>query len=353
MSATQAAAVVQDKILPTLLRFLRAGLGTLALAALALGAVAEEPCGAPEQVERIGKEVRVVLEDGTLLVGRITAENDEQIELTLSGGATARVPRAGIASIELHGAPPSRATGDLPTHAAPSRSRFTRHDPNYTRLLFAPTGRPLGKGEGQLADYGVLFPGFAAGLTENLSLLGGISMIPGVGFSEQLFYVAPRLAFQTSQRTSFSTGVLYGTVGSESDRLGAGIAFAVGTFGKAEASVSAGVGYGFITFEGEFKRADKPIVMIGGERQLTDSLALVAESWLILDAEARDWPVGVGLRFFGDRISVDLGCILMQSVIEEGFPIPWLSFSYRFDRSKFSADEPSRRISTPLPPRLP
>jgi hypothetical protein len=42
-------------------------------------------------------------------------------------------------------------------------------DPNYSRLLFAPTGRPLKKGDGYFSDYEVLFPGLAVGLTDHVS----------------------------------------------------------------------------------------------------------------------------------------------------------------------------------------
>jgi len=329
------------------------GIVPLALATLTLANAAAQTEGPPQSAQQEAPLIRVTLKDGSVLVGRIQAESEEQIEMITPGGASVRIPRSSVVSLESHeveSAPTSEAAPlPLPVADPDRHGKFSRRDPNHTRLLFAPTGRPLGKGVGQFSDYFVLFPGFAYGLTGNLSIMGGVSVIPGVGLQEQLFYVAPRLAFQPSRRTAFSTGVLYGAGGEGSDRAGAGIAFAVGTYGEPHASFSAGIGYGFITEKGEFDLADKPILMLGGEKQVSDSLALLAESWLILDLEASAQPLGLALRFFGDRISVDVGLILSGDILEEGFPVPWLSFSYRFG----SSERPSRaKLSRPSGPLL-
>ena len=56
--------------------------------------------------------------------------------------------------------------------SAPSTSGTS--DPSYSRLMLAPTGRPLAEGDGYLSDHYVLFPAVAYGITDNVSLLGGI-----------------------------------------------------------------------------------------------------------------------------------------------------------------------------------
>ena len=62
-------------------------------------------------------------------------------------------------------------------------------------------------------------------------------------------------------------------------------------------------------------------------------------SWLILGKEfdLSQQPFGLNLRFFSGRISADVGFVLVAEILEEGFPVPWLSFSYHFG--------PSRRAS--------
>ena len=74
-----------------------------------------------------------------------------------------------------------------------------------------------------------MFPSVAYGLTDNLSISGGMSIIPALGLSEQLFYVAPRLGKQFSDRLAVATGVLWARGGEgDDDQLSAG--FAMATF---------------------------------------------------------------------------------------------------------------------------
>lgn len=314
--------------------------GTVLLAAFpaALAQDAGEPGAAGM------KPVTVILNDGSVLVARIVSEDEAAIQLVTESGVRVSVPRSAVRSLEPREPSPPAEPALRPS--APSR--FSRSDPNATRLMFAPTGRPLGQGEGQFADYYALFPGFSFGLTDNLSLMAGVSLIPGISLSEQAIYLAPRLAFQVSDSFSFSTGLLYATAGGDADRVGAGIAFVVATFGRRQASLSAGFGFGYVREEGDLELSNRPIVMLGGELQLTNNLALLSENWLVPEAGIGQQPFGLALRFFGERLSADFGVILVGEALEGGVPIPWLSFSYRFGR-KHGAAAPHGTGPSPRP----
>ena len=82
--------------------------------------------------------------------------------------------------------------------------------------------------------------------------------------------------------------------------------------------------------------AEHPVLLLGGNIRLSESMALVSENWLITLLPAKisgstnsRWASP--LRFFGPRIAVDAGVIIIGEVLKEGFPIPWLSFVYNFD----------------------
>lgn len=222
-------------------------------------------------------------------------------------------------------------------------------DSNYTRLLFSPTGRPLAKGTGYFSDHYVVFPGVAYGITDNLSISGGMSIIPALGLSEQLFYVAPRLGKQFSDRVAVSTGVLWARGGEgEDDQLGVG--FAMATFGPPDKSLTVGAGaartverYTQWQYVNGRERIETirdvsytPLIVIGGTARLSKRLALVSENWLILhdDFKLSEQPFALGLRFLGDKLSADVGVILVGELIDEGFPIPWLSVTYHFGDKK-------------------
>lgn len=311
---------------------------TLTLAAPGLAAAAQEARRDPPA----GPVLTVSLKDGTTLIGRIADEDATHVTVLTLEGLTIRIPRSSIVSMR-EAAPPAEA-------------QFTRSDPNYSRLMFAPTARPLRKGDGYFSDHYVAFPGVAYGITDHFSLSGGMSIVPGVGLDEQVFYASPKIGFDVSDKLALGAGAAYAGGGGEGN--GVGIAFALATVGRPEKSFTAGIGFaGSRESEYDFrtntsrdvwKWRDKPILMLGGSVQLSNSVALVSENWLLLGEKLSDQPFGVALRFFGDRISADVGMIFVGEVIEEGFPVPWLSFSYHFGSSKDRPRSDGSRAVAPL-----
>ena len=282
-------------------------LGSMAAPAGATPAPAAEPL------------VAVSLADGSRLVGRIVAEDEGSVTVVTPDGLHAVLPRASIVST-----------------TAAEGGRRPSADPNYSRLMFAPTGRPLRKGDGYFSDYELLFPGVAYGITDNLSLAGGLSVIPGLGFDEQLLYVSPKLGFELGDRAAVAVGGLFaflGDGGSPGDS--ARIGFVVGTFGGPRRSVTLGLGIG----DTSDSQDAVPILMAGGTVPLSRRTALVGEAWLLLHDDFRwsEQPFGVAVRFFGETLSADVGMVLVGEMLEEGFPMPWLSVTYHFGKDPGSA----------------
>jgi hypothetical protein len=230
-------------------------------------------------------------------------------------------------------APPLEEPAEAAT-AATEPSAEGREDPNHTRLMFAPTGRPLRRGEGYFSDHELAFPGFAVGLTDNFSLAGGVSMVPGLGLGEQLTYISPKLGWQLSDRAAVSVGALVVGAGGFDNGAAVGVGFAVGTFGSRDASLTVGLGAARELDNDHGETA--PIVVLGGQVRLSDSVALVSESWLRVGGGARfsEQPFGLAVRFFGERLSADVGVVLIGDVLDEGFPVPWVSVSYHFRRDR-------------------
>ena len=68
--------------------------------------------------------------------------------------------------------------------------------------MFAPSGRPLRKGDGYFSDHYVIFPGFAYGVTDNLSVSGGVSIVPGLGLDEQVLYLSSSVGWRLSTKSN-------------------------------------------------------------------------------------------------------------------------------------------------------
>ena len=262
--------------------------------------------------------VTVSIIDGTRLTGQIVSRDDAGILLVTPTNLEIKIPLASIISIE-------------PLRGRVVEGVVLRSDPNYTRLMFAPTGRPLQAGDGYYSDYYVFFPGLSYGLTNHMSITAGLSLFPGIAIDKQIITLAPRVGVQLSETEAVSAGILYLTVPDEG---AAGFAFATGSLGHFDRSLTAGIGIGY-TKDGrdaDFEFANGPILMVGGNIRLSDSVALVSESWLITgeNLSLAEQPFGITWRFFGEQIAADVGFIIIGEVIKHGVPIPWLSLVYHF-----------------------
>jgi hypothetical protein len=256
----------------------------------------------------------ITTQDGSRTFGRIVSQDGESIKFATEMGELT-IPLQNIRSIEVI---PETAVQD---------GHYWFPNPNVTRLYFAPSGRTLPKGEGYFADYYFFFPTVVYGMTDRFTLGGGCSLFPGAALDEQLWYVTPKLGLSSGDRFNSSVGtILIGVPdwGDNSDGTTlAGVLYGVGTWGKPDASLTFGLGYGFVDDE----LADHPMIMLGGEKRAWRRIAFVSENWWM---PGIDFPlISYGLRFFGEKISVDFA--FLNSLEEPIFPgIPYLDFTVKF-----------------------
>jgi len=251
---------------------------------------------------------RIDLKDGTVLIGTIIQEDEQSIKFKTLSSVELNIPKEQIIRKEI-------ISQQL------IKAGFLYKDPNQTRLFFSPTGRALKAGQGYFSIYEIFFPFIAFGITDYITLAGGVTLFPGA--EKQLLYFAPKVTPIRSENFDLSAGVLYMDVPKVEEGLG--IFYGVGTFGTEKSSLTFGLGWGFFGEE----VSDKPIIVIGGDVRLSKSLKLLTENWFIPDSEGS--LLSFGLRFFGESLAADLGLMSFTSVDTEGFPfIPWIGFAYNF-----------------------
>jgi hypothetical protein len=250
--------------------------------------------------------ISITTNDGSTFVGRIVAVHPESVEMRTSVG------RVTVAFDTMK---------PLVSIGKPGHEGWFEN-PNKTRLFFAPTGQMLKKGEGYFADYELFFPGVAYGLTDNISIGGGVSLFPA-GLDEQLFYITPKIGFSPSPKLHLALGAIASTVPG-GDKSSVGAVYGVGTAGDGDASVTGGIAYGFAgsDFTSEFA------VLIGGEKRLSRRIGLVTENYFV-PSEVGKPIVSGGVRFMSEKLTVDLA--LFNSPSDPIFPgVPWVSFVYKF-----------------------
>jgi len=198
-------------------------------------------------------------------------------------------------------------------------------NPNATRLFFGPTAHMLKAGEGYFSDTYIFFPQVVVGITDYLTLGGGMSLFPGGEMDGQLFYIMPKIGLALDEGFHLAGGALIINIpGFSNDSYNVGVAYSAATVGDRNRSFTAGLGYGFA--DGEL--ADSPLVMLGGEYRLSRRVSFVSENWLF---PGMDQPlVSGGLRFFGEGLAVDLALVnvLGEDMLVPG--IPFIDFVYNF-----------------------
>jgi len=247
-------------------------------------------------------------QDGSTNIGRITGVAVDSVEFQTRFGAI-HIPVTDVKEIRVV---PKSSVRD---------GEYWFPNPNTTRLLFSPTARMLRQGRAYFADYWLVFPGIAYGLTDNFTIGGGVSVVPGAG-SDQIIYFTPKLGIVSNESGAFAVGALI-VKPPEDSWSTLGILYGVATLGGPAASGTFGLGYGYADSE----LADQPFIVAGGEMRLTKRTAFVTENWYY----PGESPVVSGaLRFFGEKLSVDLG---LFTSLDEHAPkpgLPYLDFVYYF-----------------------
>ncbi|MGA2384391.1 MAG: hypothetical protein ABSG61_13250 [Gemmatimonadales bacterium] len=280
----------------------RAALFLLMLVALAAAAAAQQPVLPPVDTSRV---VELRLTDSTALRGRVVAEDLSALTLVTAAGARVSVPRASLLSWQ-----------DVTDVSAEGR-----RDPNDSRLFLAHTARAVPKGKFYFLDYLVFFPVASYGVTDQMSLTGGMSLVP---FSpDQLFYVAPKFNLLQTPAASVAAGVLYLRIVGFIPASGyAGIGYGVATLGGPTSSATVLVGFPFAS--GGWER--RPLVVLGGETRVSPTVKLMAEGWRIPGTDVV--PAVGGLRLIGTHVSWDLGLLfLIGARTTQGGFLPWVDFT--------------------------
>jgi len=247
----------------------------------------------------------VTLTDGSTIFGRIATVGADSVAFQ-TGAGTMQLSVKAIRDIRLISNDDVRE-GD-----------YWFPNPNSTRLFFAPTGQQLKQGEGYFSDYELFFPGVAVGVTDNISIGGGISLFPASA-SDQIYYVTPKIGFSPSDQVHLAAGVLFaGTNGGTG-----GIYYGVGTFGDGNGSVTIGGGYGFAGG----KIQSKPVGMLGGEFRIARRLAFVTENYL-LPISDNNVLYSFGFRFMGEKLTTDLALANVSG--SQIIGIPYVDFVFRF-----------------------
>ncbi len=285
-------------------------LGCAALARPAAARAQADP--APLAASDTLREIH--LADGSVVYGQIVSAEGERLVIRTAAGARIEVDRARVRS-----ARPVRGT------AREGQVWFA--DPHRDRLFIGPTGRSLPAGEGFFGVYELFIPVVSYGVTDWLSITGGIPVIPGaIG---QIAYVEPKVRLPLGPRSpvqlSGGASVFFDTEGEGA----AGILYAAGTFGGEDHALHATAGIPFLAIDDESDDyGDQPLIMVGGETRVSRRIKLLSENYFLLGESGLISVAGV--RIFGERLSADAGLGAFLGDDCGSCIVPVVNFAYTF-----------------------
>jgi len=220
-----------------------------------------------------------------------------------------------------------------------------REDPNCTRLFIVPTGETLKRNTGYFGDSEILVLQGGVGLADAFTLFGGSTIIPGK-LDWQFVFGGPKI--RLFKKGNFSSAVGGVGVFNAHFKVVPWVVYGVATYGKTSGRLNLGVGK-FGAGSGE---STPWLFSIGGEAGKSNRSRWLWESWVWkYDRMERVWdstgysyydrkvgtklafPTCLGLRFFGENISGDLGLVYIWTSeggtgMQVGFPL--VSVIYHF-----------------------
>lgn len=265
-----------------------------------------------------GKTYRIELIDGSVLMGQIVYYDSTTFYLVTTYSQRIEISAKNVKSLKEIA--PENLKGGV----------YHIENPNYTRYLFGPSAFNLKAGEGYYQNTYLLLNSANVGLTDYLSVGGGIELLSTFALGDPIFFVTPKVGFKVSKNFHAGGGILYANVPSFDDdesRTGFGISYGLVTYGTTDHNITGGIGYGFI--KGEF--SDRPVITLNATTRIANRASLVTENWFYPDQTYQRY-FSYGIRFFGERIAVDLAFINNADIAKAILiGIPYIDFVVKFD----------------------
>lgn len=256
---------------------------------------------------------RVTLNDGSVIVGHFLSKTPEILTLSTSSLPKVEIPFGNIKKLELVDKGDIRSDG---TYWFPN--------PNPTRYFFSPSAFNLKKGEGYYQNSYLIINSLNYGVTDFFSIGGGFELISTFSpDTEPFFFFTPKINSRISENFYISGGLLI----ARADEFTLGTTYALATYGNHNDNITAGLGWGFI--EGDF--SNEPIITLGGMTRIARKFSLITENWFVPDVNSYYPIISYGVRFFGEKIAVDLGFLNNGDIVNDiAIGIPYVDFLVKF-----------------------
>ena len=258
------------------------------------------------------KTYKIELNDGSIFIGKILQKDSVNLVMITSSIPKIEIPISKIKTLEI--------VNELNL----KNGIYWFPNPHATRYLYAPSAFNLKKGEGYYQNTLLFLNSFNVGITDNISIGGGLELLSTFAFRDPIFFITPKVGFKVTEKFHAGGGVLFARIPG----ISLGTIFGTGTYGSKDHNITSSLGWGFV--DGEFSQ--RPIITLSGMTRVSKRVALVTENWLI-PTDSYYGIFSYGVRFLGEKIAVDLAFINNPDIAEEIIiGIPYVSFTVKFGK---------------------
>lgn len=274
------------------------------------------------QVVQTGSDYTFVMSSGKKYRGTVVSQDETSITINANALGEVKLNTINITSFSASGLSTDEITYD-----------------HGTRYLFAPSAIPLKKGEGYYQNIMILMNGFRYGVTNNVSVGGGIIMPIG-------FYADMKYGREISKNVHVAGGgMLISTLLGVG--LGVGCGFGSVTVGDRWTNATFTMGFGAVMNDGDWNATKRPILNFSGMWKVTQGFSLVTENYFIPVTSyeytngyysnpqithhyrpqlSAGFRIGSGKHTF-DVAGMSLGDLTQGNV----YVIPYFSYAYHFN----------------------
>tara|TARA_R110000868_G_scaffold304437_15_gene565225 strand:- start:27036 stop:27944 length:909 start_codon:yes stop_codon:yes gene_type:complete len=257
-------------------------------------------------------DYKIILVDGSEFIGRFLEKDSSTLTISTTSLPKVEIPFSKIKSVTV-----------IDSSSLKKDGSYWFPNPHSTRYFFSPSGLNLKKGEGYYQNTYLLFNSVNYGLTDNISLGGGLEFI-STFTGQPIYYVTPKVGFDINEKLNLGAGVLVLGVAGEGSL---GITYGIATYGSRDDNLTAGLGWGFV--DGDF--SNKPIITLSGMKRLKRKFSIVSENWFVPIDDSYEGLFGYGMRIFSEKLAVDIGLLNNAAISDElVLGVPYIDLVVKF-----------------------
>lgn len=257
----------------------------------------------------------VETKDGNVIQGVYLGQSEAGVRLLTQSAGEITIPMSAIKSFRIL------------DERSFVNGEYWFENPNATRYLFSPSAFSLRKGEAYYQNTYLVLNSFNYGVTDRFTIGGGFELI-STFLGDPVFFITPKYSFPISEKWHAGTGVLYVNSTAADDFSGLGIGYGIVTYGNRDNNATLGMGFGVV--DGEFSA--EPVITASGMKRVSRKTALVTENWFV-PSEGYYGVYSYGIRFMGERITVDLAFLNNPDIAQEiAIGVPYLDFVVKFGK---------------------